>query len=70
MPGGCATRPARARHWQTFAGLPAEEAALKGMELLKTVGLGNRLHHKPSELSGGQQQRVAIARSFANDPAK
>src|SRR5437763_4892725 len=52
-----------------FAGLPAEEAALKGMELLKIVGLGNRLHHKPTELSGGQQQRVAIARSFANDPA-
>src|SRR5436305_14522595 len=39
-----------------FAGLSAEEAALKGMELPKTVGLGNRLHHKPSELSGGQQQ--------------
>src|SRR5437016_921092 len=51
-----------------FAGLPTEEAALKGMELLKTVGLGQRIHHKPSELSGGQQQRVAIARSFANDP--
>jgi putative ABC transport system ATP-binding protein len=52
-----------------FAGLSAEEAALKGMQLLETVGLGNRLHHKPTELSGGQQQRVAIARSFANDPA-
>src|SRR5207249_9470442 len=52
-----------------FAGLSAEEAALKGMELLKTVGLGERYHHKPTELSGGQQQRVAIARSFANDPA-
>jgi putative ABC transport system ATP-binding protein len=52
-----------------FAGVPAEEAALKGMQLLKTVGLGERLHHKPTELSGGQQQRVAIARSFANDPA-
>src|SRR5438874_5193285 len=52
-----------------FAGLPSDDAAEKGMHLLKTVGLGNRLHHKPSELSGGQQQRVAIARSFANDPA-
>jgi putative ABC transport system ATP-binding protein len=52
-----------------FAGLPTEEAALKGMQLLKTVGLGHRLNHKPTELSGGQQQRVAIARSFANDPA-
>jgi putative ABC transport system ATP-binding protein len=51
-----------------FAGIPADEAALKGIQLLKTVGLGERLHHKPTELSGGQQQRVAIARSFANDP--
>jgi putative ABC transport system ATP-binding protein len=51
-----------------FAGLPTDEAAEKGIHLLKTVGLGQRLHHKPSELSGGQQQRVAIARSFANDP--
>jgi len=52
-----------------FAGLPSEEAAIKGMGLLSTVGLGERFHHKPNELSGGQQQRVAIARSFANDPA-
>ncbi len=52
-----------------FAGLNAEEAALKGIKTLERVGLGERLHHKPSELSGGQQQRVAIARSFANDPA-
>jgi putative ABC transport system ATP-binding protein len=51
-----------------FAGLPSDEAAEKGIDLLRTVGLGERLHHKPSELSGGQQQRVAIARSFANDP--
>jgi putative ABC transport system ATP-binding protein len=51
-----------------FAGIPADEAAEKGIQLLKTVGLGERLHHKPTELSGGQQQRVAIARSFANDP--
>jgi putative ABC transport system ATP-binding protein len=52
-----------------FAGVSAEEAALKGIKLLETVGLGQRLHHRPTELSGGQQQRVAIARSFANDPA-
>ena len=52
-----------------FAGVPSDESAEKGMQLLKVVGLGHRYHHKPTELSGGQQQRVAIARSFANDPA-
>ena len=52
-----------------FAGTPTEDANEKGIELLKLVGLGERIFHKPSELSGGQQQRVAIARSLANDPA-
>ncbi|MFC1671735.1 ABC transporter ATP-binding protein [Planctomycetota bacterium] len=51
-----------------FAGLSSDEARDKGVELLKRVGLGDRVTHKPFELSGGQQQRVAIARAMANDP--
>ncbi|HSV72915.1 MAG TPA: ABC transporter ATP-binding protein [Chthonomonadales bacterium] len=52
-----------------FAGLSTDDGIERGIELLELVGLGERLHHKPSELSGGQQQRVAIARSLANNPS-
>jgi len=52
-----------------FAGATSDEMLERGRYLLEMVGLGDRLHHKPSELSGGQQQRVAIARSLANAPA-
>ena len=44
------------------------EAKKKATELLNQVGLGDRMHHRPSQLSGGQMQRVAIARALAVDP--
>ncbi|MBQ7721888.1 MAG: ABC transporter ATP-binding protein [Kiritimatiellae bacterium] len=52
----------------SFAGLSSEEAREKGIKILKMVGLGHRILHKPAELSGGQQQRVAVARALANSP--
>ena len=51
----------------TIAGRKGDAAWVD--ELIKTVGLGDRLTHKPSELSGGQQQRVAVARALASRPA-
>ena len=47
----------------------SRSARARAMELLKEVGLEERMHHLPAELSGGEQQRVAIARALVNDPA-
>ncbi len=52
-----------------FAGVSQSDAQDKAVGLLKKVGLGERILHKPAQMSGGQQQRVAVARSLANSPS-
>jgi ABC-type lipoprotein export system ATPase subunit len=51
-----------------LARVHADEAEARGRNLLRRVGLGERMEHKPYELSGGEQQRVAIARALMNAP--
>lgn len=52
-----------------YAGIGRTERIEKAKNTLESVGLGDRMYHKPNELSGGQRQRVAIARALVNNPA-
>lgn len=52
-----------------YAGVSREDRLNKARRVLESVGLGDRVTHKPNELSGGQRQRVAVARALVNDPA-
>jgi len=52
-----------------FSGISTRERDKRAQTMLGRVGLGNRIHHRPTELSGGQQQRVAFARALINNPS-
>jgi putative ABC transport system ATP-binding protein len=51
-----------------YGKIPSRDRKHIALQLLESVGLGDRYHHMPNELSGGQKQRVAIARALANEP--
>jgi len=52
-----------------FSGIPKNDRLTKVQDMLKTVGLQDRVNHRPTEMSGGEQQRVAVARALINNPA-
>ena len=52
-----------------YRGVGSRERRERSVQSLESVGLGDRMHHKPNEMSGGQRQRVAIARALVNNPS-